>query len=119
MVTPRITIKVKAGAALAKRIEEIAKKLDVSPSSFVEYAIAQELDRQERILTQENITLGKIRDDILRGGQELALSIDEAEEGLFCELCLVPVPAEAKKFQGPTLCENCHKVAQGPHPASL
>jgi len=115
MVTPRITIKVKAGVTLAQRIEEAAKKLDVSPNSFVEYAISQELDRQERLLAQEHVTLTTIRDDILRGGQELHLSVAE-DAGTNCELCLKPLPPEAEKFDGPSLCDDCLKVARSGPP---
>lgn len=113
MPTPTFTIKIKAGSALMDRIRNVAGYLDVTPAKFVEHAIESELRHQEAHQIKEDITLEELRKNVLSSGQSLEFSVDSEEGGVhYCDLCMKALP-ESGGFEGPTLCEECHNLAQG------
>ncbi len=115
-----VTIKVKAGIALMKRIHEVCSYLEVTPANFIEYAIQNELQAQEAHRIKEDIALEELRSRVLASGQSMEAPAEEAQENApVCELCLAPVEKPRRKIQGPLLCDNCLDLAKGPPLESL
>lgn len=111
MTAAMVTIKVKAGQALMKRIEQASQYLDVTPANFVEYAIERQLEEQEFHRIKEDITLEELRSNILHTGQTLAL-VFEDEEVSHCQICMKELPG-SPAVEGPVLCRDCHSLAKG------
>lgn len=112
MTAALVTIKVKAGENLMKRIRKVCQDLDVLPANFIEFAIENELQRQESQTLREDITLEEIRQGILGPGQTMHIHTED-EGPSVCELCLTPLETP-KQVQGPLLCDNCLELAKGP-----
>ncbi len=114
MPAPSYTIKVKVGSALMERIENACGYLEVSPARFLQFAIENELHRQEVNRIKEEIALEEIRQNILGAGQTISFGIEEDEEAgsAHCQLCLKRV-ARRHHVDGPLLCDECYRVAKG------
>lgn len=114
MPAPAVTIRVKAGHRLMERIQEASRRLDVSPGNFIEFAIENELSRQESELAHENQTLSALQQRLLNEGQLVTIHKDEMveEHEEVCALCLRPVTGESG-VEGPLLCDSCHALAKG------
>ena len=114
MPAPAVTIRVKAGHRLMERIQEACRRLDVSPGNFIEFAIENELSRQETASAQENQTLSELQQRLLNEGQLVTIHKDEMDDQHedVCALCLREIPATSH-VEGPLLCDSCHALAKG------
>jgi hypothetical protein len=115
MPTPVVTIKVQAGARLMERIQAVAEYLDVRPANFVEFAIENELSRQESQHALEQAALVQLREEVLASGQAVTIhNDDEPGDHDTCQLCLRTMP-RSTGVEGPLLCDDCHRLAKGGH----
>lgn len=112
MPTPVVTIRVRAGHRLMERVQECARHLEITPSSFIEYAIESELSRQESDRAHEHRTLDALQRNVMASGQSVSLHHDdEGPDHDTCQLCLRPMPRGAG-VDGPLLCDDCHALTR-------
>lgn len=113
MTAPAMTIKIRAGHRLMERIQEASRGLDIAPADFIEFAIENELSRQESQHELEEAALAKLRQEVLAAGQAVSIhSDDESDETETCQLCLRVMP-RSTAVEGPLLCEDCLRLAKG------
>lgn len=113
MAATLVTIRIQLGRPLLERIEEAGAQLDVSPAGFMQFAIENELARQEADRMEERAALEALHAGVLAGGQSLSIHHDAEPSGLAtCQLCLREI-AHAARVEGPLLCDRCYALAQG------
>jgi len=113
MAAPWKTLKLRLPPRLARRIEAMGRQLDVNAEQFAQFALGEELARQERALGQEQAKVEAVRRRVLAAGQSAELyHAEEAGEHGTCELCLQTLPP-GPHYDGPVLCDACFALAQG------
>jgi hypothetical protein len=115
MTAPLVTLRIRLRQALLQRVEALGAELDVSPAGFIEFAIENELGRQEATRMEEQAALEQLQASVLATGQSLSIQHDaEADELVTCQLCLRAIP-RGSTVDGPLLCDGCYALARGPH----
>ena len=112
------TIRIDVEGKLRERMSDVCDYLNVSPESFTEYAIEQEITRQEIHRIKDEITIQEINRNILNEGQSLQIPLDEEHEALYrhlhtCQMCLREFDRPLVTVQGPLFCDQCLALAKG------
>ena len=112
------SIRIDLEGKIAERMDDVCEFLRVTPESFVNYAVEQEITRQEIRQIKDEITIQEITRDILGNGQSLQIPLGEEEEALYrhlhtCQMCLREFDRPLVNVEGPLFCEQCLALAKG------
>jgi hypothetical protein len=119
----QLALKIHLRGPLAQRVEEVCAQLELTPEGFVEYALEQELTRQEIYKIKDEITIQEIDRHILGQGQTLNITSAEEDAALprlaTCQMCMHEFERPADLVEGPLFCEDCLAMARGGDFSSL
>jgi hypothetical protein len=118
-----LAVKVHLRGSLAQRVGEVCAHLELTPEGFAEYALEQEVARQEIHKIKDEITIQEIDRHILGAGQTLNIPLAE-EDAAFprlatCPMCMHEFERPAAHVDGPLFCEDCLAMARGGDFSSL
>ena len=103
---------------MAQRLNSISGYLQISPAGFLEYAIEQEIARQEIHRLKDEITIQEINKNILGDGQSFPIQLVNENKELnrqisTCQMCLVEFDQPLDLVEGPWFCDDCLALAKG------
>ena len=103
---------------MAQRLNSISGYLQISPEGFLEYAIEQEIARQEIHRLKDEITIQEINKNILGDGQSFPIQLVNENKELnrqisTCQMCLVEFDQPLDLVEGPWFCDDCLALAKG------
>ena len=106
-----------ATRSLMVRIREACANLRMTPIAFIEYAVEQELNRQEIIRVKDEIAIQEIDRHILEDGQSLSVEVgglaDADGHATICQMCLREFRSPVAGVEGPIFCNECLSMARG------
>jgi hypothetical protein len=112
------SIQIELRHELIERAEELCQYLNIDLESLAEYALEQEITRQEIRRIKDEITIQEINRNILGGGQSLNVLLREEHEALYrhfhtCQMCLREFDRPLVSVEGPLFCDDCLALAKG------
>jgi hypothetical protein len=118
-----LAMKIHLRGSLAERVGSVCGQLELTPEGFTEYALEQELTRQEINRIKDEITIQEIDRHILGQGQSLNVPSAEEDAALprlsTCEMCMREFESPPNRVEGPLLCGDCLAMARGGDFSSL
>jgi predicted transcriptional regulator len=122
-MSDEVALRLQIRGTLAQRVEEICDQLQLTPEGFAEYALEQEVTRQEIHRIKDEITFQEINRHILGEGQTLNVPLAEEEEALprleTCQMCMREFERPVEQVEGPMFCSDCLAMARGGDFSSL
>jgi len=122
-MSQELAVKIHLRGSLAERVGNICAQLELTPAGFAEYALEQEVTRQEIYKIRDEITIQEIDRHILGKGQTLNIPLAEEDRALprlaTCQMCMHEFESPPGRVEGPLLCEDCLAMARGGDFSSL
>ena len=103
---------------LTERVQAVCEYLNLTPEGLAEYALEQEVTRQEVYKIRDEITIQEIGKNILGEGQSLQIQVGDDNDELTrhlttCQMCLKEFNQPLDPVDGPLFCRNCLDMAKG------
>ncbi|MCH8881953.1 MAG: hypothetical protein IIA41_00485 [SAR324 cluster bacterium] len=113
-----IPIRFKMSPHLAERVRAVCEYLNLTAEGLAEYALEQEVTRQEVYKIRDEITIQEIGKNILGEGQSLHIQVRDENDELnrhltTCQMCLQEFKHPLDKVDGPLFCRDCLDMAKG------
>ena len=122
-MSQELAVKIHLRGSLAERVRIVCGQLDLTPEGFAEYALEQEVTRQEICKIKDEITIQEIDRHILGQGQTLNIPLAEEDAALprlaTCQMCMHEFESPQSRVEGPLLCGDCLAMARGGDFSSL